>query len=104
MGHIAEWNAFWSVIEKVTLVVLALLFARNKYEEVGREALEKSIDRLRGEIADRDRISIGHREQIANLTVRINEIDAVLERKESQVLALLSENLQLKQDLKRFLK
>lgn len=86
---------------KLLLIFVSVQFVRTKTDEISREMLKKTIDELRNQIGDRDRTSIGLREQISTLTQRVNNIQADLEYKRSEVMALLEENLSLKTEIKR---
>lgn len=94
-------GSLWAALQTAVLAVLGFLFIRAKADEMGREMVEKTLDRLRGEIEDRDRVAIGQREQINALSGRVELIGAEVVRKEAQVSALLEENLSLKQELRK---
>jgi hypothetical protein len=95
VSHWIQWSAVLDVFVKVLLTVAATLYVRAKIPEMSQEATDKAMARLRQEIADRDLVSIGLREQILLLTNRMAEVKIDVERKEAQVMALLARNLDL---------
>lgn len=99
MNHWVSWAQALDLIQKGALALLAILFMRAKQDELGRDILRKTCDDLRSQIEDRDRVTINQREQITALSGRITSIAAEVQRKESQVLALLDENLAMKREI-----
>jgi len=98
MTGVTQWLQALDLIWKLGAIAVAVFVLRRKVDEMGREALEKSLTILRNQIADRDQADVGRRERIEALAGEVREIRAELERKETQILALVTENLAVKRE------
>jgi hypothetical protein len=91
------------LVWKVGAIGIGVLVLRRRVDEMGRDALEKSLGILRNQIEDRDKADVNRRERIDTLAGEVRDIRAELDRKEAQILALIDENLTLKRERNRLL-
>lgn len=91
-----QWTAVVQGVLTILLMVAGTFFARARAEQVGRDELLKSLQELREQISDRDRTALGLREELKSMNERLRALGERVQAQETQILALVAENLALK--------
>ena len=99
MGKVLQWPTLVNLLFSTVVAVIGAVYVRAYIATLSRDDLMRTLDELRDQIADRDRTSLGLREEIKGLNARVEQITAEVERRQGQVAFLLEENLELKRQL-----